>query len=162
MLPTRSRTEVAAAVAWILVARTITSDGAPAAEFAAHGNGKPQVRNKIILPLLRPDLAVALLPGVCCEVKGGSLIGGLAYAALPRWCSTSAFRPAAVLRRRPSSCSYALSSFSRPASSSSCSSSSPLQLVTGHHGSPSSLFSTHCRQAPSRSYLVRDVHMEGS
>jgi len=36
MLPTRSRTEVAAAVAWILVAGIITSDGAPAAEFAAH------------------------------------------------------------------------------------------------------------------------------
>jgi len=87
MLPTRSRTEVAAAVAWILVARTLTSDGAPTAEFAAHGNGKPQVRNKIIRPSsLAPisDLAVALLPGVCCEVKGGSLIGGLACAALPR------------------------------------------------------------------------------
>ena len=91
MLPTRSRTEVAAAVAWILVARTLTSDGAPTAEFAAHGNGKPQVRNKIILPLLRPaslapisDLVMALLPGVCFEVKGGSLIDGLACAALLR------------------------------------------------------------------------------
>ena len=92
MLPTRSRTEVAAAVAWILVAGIITSDGAPTAEFAAHGNGKPQVRNKIILPLLlRPaslapisDLVMALLPGVCFEVKGGSLIDGLACAALLR------------------------------------------------------------------------------
>jgi hypothetical protein len=100
MFPIRSRTEVVAAVALILVAGIITSDGAPPAGFAAHRNGKPRVRNKIILPLLLrsgslaqiSDLAVALLPGMCQEVKGGNLGGGLSCANPLRWCSTLASR----------------------------------------------------------------------